>query len=334
MLILTKNDLPVAVEILRNSGIVAVPTETVYGLAANAMDKVAVSKIFRAKGRPQDNPLIVHISDKEQVLSLVLDFPTKAQKLVEKFWPGPLTIILPKSNIVIDEVSAGLDSVAVRLPANQITRDIIRQLGCPLVAPSANRSGTPSPTKLKHVVSDMDWRIDAVVDGGECKLGVESTVISLLDEVPLLLRAGAITSLDIQSVIGEIGISESIAKKTEPFDKPLCPGTKYKHYAPNAKIVVVDSRTDKYLEFVNPRITSGVYALCYEEDLQFINFNALSYGKANDSYDQAKNLFSCLRKLDDLKAKLVYARPPCEDGVGLAVYDRLIRAAGFNVIKL
>ena len=194
---LDETNLTQAAKILSSGGIVAIPTETVYGLAGNAFDPQAIKKIFIAKGRPSDNPLIVHISDIEEVYNVVSYFPQKAKKLAEKFWPGPLTMILPKNKNIPDEVTAGMDSVAVRFPSNKIAREIIKKSGVPLVAPSANLSGRPSPTQFSHVVKDLDGKVDAIVDGGNCDIGVESTVISLLQDVPKLLRPGAITPEDI-----------------------------------------------------------------------------------------------------------------------------------------
>lgn len=335
MIVLHDKDVNIAAEMLKNSKIVAVPTETVYGLAANALDKNAVSKIFKAKGRPQDNPLIVHIANKSDMFPLISNFPNKANKLIDKFWPGPLTIILPKSDIIPSEVSAGLDTIAIRIPDNQITRELISLARVPLAAPSANRSGRPSPTRLEHVINDMEGRIDAVIDGGNCSIGIESTVISFVGDTPVLLRPGAITIGDIVSTIGDISVNDSVYNKIRGSEKPLSPGMKYKHYSPNAEVVIVNDFKDRYIDFVNLHVGEGdVYALCYEEDLKFIKINALSYGSIHLPDEQARKIFDSLRELDLLGAKIVYARPPLKDGIGLAVYNRLIRAAGFNIINL
>lgn len=323
-----------AVDILKSGGIVAIPTETVYGLAANALDGNAVSKIFKAKGRPMDNPLIVHIADMGAINILCSNFPDKARKLTEKFWPGPLTIILPKSNIIPGEVSAGLDTVAVRFPSHKITQDIIKESGLFLAAPSANKSGSPSPTSALHVFKDLNGKIDAIVDGGECEVGLESTVITFANDKPKLLRPGKVTINEIENVIGKIDIDDSVYNKLKENVIPSSPGMKYKHYAPSAKIILINSDSEKYIDYVNNHKDSGVVALCYDEDIDNLNVPCISYGKLDDSKEQASKIFSCLRKIDDLNAKVAYARCPKKDGVGLAVYNRLIRAAGFEVINI
>lgn len=334
MIILHDKDAKTASKMLKNGKIVAIPTETVYGLAANALDSDAVAKIFKVKGRPQDNPLIVHVANRSDVFPLVSNFPDKASKLIDKFWPGPLTIILPKSDVIPNGVSAGLNTIAIRMPANEITRKIIDLAGVPLAAPSANRSGKPSPTKLEHVVKDMEGHIDVVLDGGECSIGLESTVISLVGDIPILLRPGAVTEDDIVSAIGDISVSSAVYNEIRGDEKPLSPGMKYKHYSPRAKVVIVNDFTDKYIRFINSHIDNRIYALCYEEDLKFVKGNAISYGRMASPEDQARKLFDALRKLDDTDAKIIYARPPMKYGIGLAVYNRLIRAAGFEIINL
>lgn len=334
MIIIEKKDIKKAADMIKEGKIVIIPTETVYGLAANALNKNAVSKIFLAKGRPQDNPLIVHVCDINDVYKLVLDFPYKAELLVEKFWPGPLTIILPRSNIIPKEVSAGLDTVALRMPSHDIARDIIRLSGVPLAAPSANRSGKPSPTCLKHVIDDMQGRADAVVNGGNCKVGVESTVISLVGDKPRLLRPGYITAEQIFDVIGDIDIDNGVCNKLSNGARVISPGMKYKHYSPEADVIMIEGDEDQYIDFVNKNIGDNVYSLCYDEDVPYIKGNYLSYGSKLNFEEQAKNLFFLLRKLDELGAKKVYARTPKKTGVGLAVYNRLIRASGFNIINL
>jgi Sua5/YciO/YrdC/YwlC family protein len=323
-----------AAQIIKNGGIVAIPTETVYGLAANALDGYAVSKIFIAKGRPQDNPLIVHVAEKNDIFKLISVLPSKAEILINKFWPGPLTVILPKSDLLPDEVTAGLDSVAVRMPNNNFARQIIKLAGVPLAAPSANRSGSPSPTCAKHVIHDMDGKIDAIVDGGPCSIGVESTVMSFLGEIPVLLRPGSISAEEITATIGKLEIDKAVFSNLGEKIKPASPGMKYKHYSPKAEVILVKGDREEYVNFVNCHTGDGIYSLCFDEDIELINKNAFSYGKTLDFSMQAKNIFSCLRKLDDLNAKTIYARAPKQTGVGLAVYNRLIRAAGFKIIDL
>ena len=334
MIILNEKSLNSAAEMLKNGNLVAIPTETVYGLAANALDGKAVSKIFVAKGRPQDNPLIVHIASLEKIGKLISFFPNSAKLLVNKFWPGPLTIILPKSDIIPKEVSAGLNSVAIRMPSHPIARKIIKLSGVPLAAPSANRSGFPSPTCAEHVIKDMEGRISAVVDGGKCSVGVESTVVSFLNEKPVLLRPGGVSAEEIKETIGELELDSAVFNDLPKGIVPSSPGMKYKHYSPRAEVFLVEGSGEKYVSFVNSKVKDEVYALCFEEDIPLIKCNAISFGKSTDLSQQARNLFSCLIKLDELNAKVVYARSPEQKGIGLAVYNRLIRAAGFKIIEL
>lgn len=335
MIVLDENSLDCAVELIKNGELVVIPTETVYGLASNALDGKAVSKIFAAKGRPQDNPLIVHIADISEADNLVSSFPEKAEVLTEKFWPGPLTIILPKSDIVPEEVTAGLDTVAIRMPSHPLARKIISLSGVPLAAPSANRSGSPSPTSVCHVIEDMGGRVKAVVDGGNCTVGVESTVISFAQEKPRLFRPGAVTTEEIEDLIGDIEIDKAVYSKPDGAIKPSSPGMKYKHYSPRADVIMVSGSQEKYINFVKEQCgREGAYALCYDEDVPFLGARALSYGKKDDFSEQARKLFSCFRKLDSMGAEIIFARAPERTGMGLAVYNRLIRAAGFNFIDL
>ncbi len=315
-------------EILKNGGLVAIPTETVYGLAANALDGKAVSKIFKAKGRPQDNPLIVHISDFSEIYDLVDFVPESAKKLAEAFWCGPLTMILEKGEKIPNEVSAGLSTVAVRCPSHEVARAIIKSAGVPLAAPSANLSGSPSPTTFEHVKNDLSGRVDAIIDGGECEVGLESTVITLAGK-PKILRPGKITKEQIESVLGcEVEIDKAVLEGVSDNDTVSSPGMKYKHYAPKARVFLVEG--EGYCDFVNSK---GGVALCFDEDLPFLNVRAVSYGSGDYPETLAHNLFDKLRGLDD-ETLTVFAHSPKKYGVGLAVYNRLIRAAGFEVIDL
>ena len=335
-LILNEKEADKAAEIIKNGGIVGMPTETVYGLAASAFDSDAIKKIFLAKGRPADNPLIVHISKLEDVFKVVSEFDEKAKILAKKFWPGPLTIILPKSERIPSIVTAGSDSVAVRFPSHSVAKKIIEFSGVPLVAPSANLSGKPSTTRFSHVFEDLNGKVDALVDGGDCKFGVESTVISLLGEVPRILRPGAITPEQIEKVIGKIQVDDSVFHKIKDGKPVLSPGIKYKHYSPNAEVIILKGEKDHYADFVN-KISSkeeGVLALCFDEDISLLSVPYISYGSKNDSFSQAHNIFDGLRKADKIHAKIVYVHY-CNTGeLSLAVYNRLIRAAGFKVIDL
>ena len=331
---LTSNDIDIAADIIKNGGLVAIPTETVYGLAANALDGKAVSKIFKAKGRPMDNPLIVHVSCIEEIDKLVSEIPPQAKKLANTFWPGPLTIILKRSNIIPEEVSAGLDTVAIRLPNNDVTRKLIKIAGVPLAAPSANTSGSPSPTSASHVLHDLDGKIDAILDAGNCRVGLESTVITLTSPVPTLLRPGGITVEELRNVLGNVEIDKAVIDRVDSLETVSSPGMKYKHYSPKTKIVIVDGDNESFIKYVNSRSSDKVAALCYIDDKQKLNVKTVTFGKMNDYNMQANELFSALRKIDDLNVNIVYARCPKKSGVGLAVYNRLIRAAGFEVIKL
>lgn len=333
--ILSEKDVAVAAKILKSGGLVAIPTETVYGLAANALNEAAVQKIFAAKGRPSDNPLIVHISEIDEIYNLVSEFPAKAQKLADAFWPGPLTMIFKKSRVIPNIISGGLDSVAIRLPANSVARKIIKESGCPLAAPSANLSGSPSPTKTAHVIADLFGKIDAIVDAGTCNVGVESTVISLCTDNPKILRPGAVTPEQLRNVLGDVEIDAAVLSKLDENSKPLSPGMKYKHYAPKAKVIILNGSREKYINFVNVHAAHTVAALCYEEDVKDLKTSAITFGKENDLKSQAELLFDALRKIDELhQIEVVYARCPAQNGIGLAVYNRLIRAAGFNIINL
>lgn len=322
-------------EILRAGGLVAIPTETVYGLAANALDGAAVAHIFRAKGRPQDNPLIVHISALSQWKALVREIPERAMLLAEAYWPGPLTIILPKSDIIPDEVSAGLDTVAVRFPSMRTTRRIIDAAGVPLAAPSANLSGSPSPTCARHTMDDMRGRIDAVLDGGDCNFGVESTVVTLATDVPRLLRPGAVTPEELREVLGELDIDEAVTGKLKEGVKAASPGMKYKHYSPKADITIVQGSLAVFCEAAVRAKESGEkpWALCFDGEEETIPLPCVTYGREDDPLTQSHRLFTALRELDERGAEKVYARCPSHEGVGMAVYNRLLRAAGFQIMR-
>ena len=332
-LLLGAEDIPLAAEIIKNGGLVAMPTETVYGLAADAFNGEAVARIFKAKGRPMDNPLIVHISEVSQIYELVRDFPEKARLLAQRFWPGPLTMILPKSDKIPDEVSAGLDTVAVRCPSDKNARRLI-ELSRPLAAPSANLSGSPSPTSVRHVVDDMNGRIDAIIDGGDCEVGVESTVITLAAQPPRLLRPGGITLEQLRDTIGEVEVDPAVTEPLKKGQQAASPGMKYKHYSPRANVILLKGSADAYISFVNSHGENGAAALCYDEDINKLSLPYISIGGAEDYCTQANRLFSSLREADERGFGTVYAHCPDTGGVGLAVYNRMIRAAGFEVIDI
>ncbi len=316
-----------AAEIIKNGGIVGMPTETVYGLAANALDENAVKSIFKAKGRPQDNPLIVHISNMEMLEPLVSEIPQVALKLAEKFWGGPLTMIFPKASVIPAVTSGGLDTVAVRMPASEAARALISECGLPIAAPSANISGSPSPTTARHVFDDMNGRIPLIIDGGACSCGVESTVICFRNGKIHILRPGGVTA-EMLSEFAEVEIDDAVSAKPADNEKVLSPGMKYKHYSPKANVVIVDEHGTRFVEYCKTHISGKTIALASDDidDEMFIN-----YGKTSEK--QAQNLFSLLREADINGADTVFVEMPAKDGVGLAVYNRLLRAAGFEVVK-
>ena len=315
--------------------LVAMPTETVYGLGADALHPEASKKIYAAKGRPSDNPLIVHISKFEDLVSIAREVPPQAYKLADAFWPGPLTMIMKKSEKVSPVTTAGLDSVGIRMPSDPFAHALIVKTGIPFAAPSANVSGRPSPTDAKTVFEDMNGKIPLVVDGGECFAGVESTVVSLLNETPIILRPGYVTKEDMEEVLGtEVKIAAAVTENIKAGEKVLSPGMKYKHYAPNADVIILDGDINKFAGYVNNHKRSGVYAMVFDGEESLLNVPCVTYGKFGDGKSQAHELFSSLRKLDELNARTVYARCPGKSGVSLAVYNRLIRSAGFNIIKL
>ncbi|MCL2311878.1 MAG: L-threonylcarbamoyladenylate synthase [Firmicutes bacterium] len=329
-LILNENQIDETVDLLKKGEIVAIPTETVYGIAADAFNITAVEKIFKAKGRPNDNPLIVHIANMEDLFSLVTHVPKKAKILAEKFWPGPLTMIFHKNKLIPYIVTAGLDYVAIRLPYCDVARKIISKLGRPLAAPSANLSGKPSPTNYKHVLNDLNGKISAILKGDKCSIGIESTVIDLTSDNVILLRPGKITPNDISKAINEdVIIDEHVNHMVSTDGKVCSPGIKYKHYSPNTKLVLVRSSQKDFIRFVNSKTNCVV--VCFEEDLEFIQLPAISYGKKFSFDDQSRRLFSVLREIDLYNAKLAYIRI-AEKDINLAIFNRLLRAAEFQII--
>ncbi len=329
----SREDLERAAALLRDGELVAIPTETVYGLAADALNGKAVAAIFAAKGRPADNPLIVHIAKREQLDVLVADVPPMAEALADAYWPGPLTMIFRKADCIPHEVSAGLQTVAVRMPSHPIARQIIER-SSPLAAPSANRSGIPSPTDAKRVAEDMDGRIAAVVDGGVCEVGVEPTVVDVTGDCVRVLRPGAVTVEMLERVVGSVEVDDAVLHQLEKHAVAASPGMKYKHYAPNARVVLVKGSPSAYAQYVNAHATDGVVALCFDGEESALSVPVLTYGARADHATQAHRLFEALRKLDECGATVAYTACPSPDGIGLAVYNRLLRAAGFEVIEL
>lgn len=322
-----------AADWLKNGEVVGIPTETVYGLAANAFDENAVAKIFKAKGRPSDNPLIVHISAMDMLEELVKEVPILAVKCAEKFWPGPLTMIMSKTNRIPMITSGGLDTVGIRMPSHKTAKAIIDACGFPLAAPSANLSGSPSPTAAQHVFNDMCGRIPCIVDGGFSAVGVESTVISFENNGIRLLRPGFISVDDLKEITENVLIDDGVLHMIDSNAVAASPGMKYKHYSPKADIIIIDSDTENYRKFVSQHSDDKTWCITFgDEDVADVDLPHLSYGKTDA--EQAHQLFDVLRKLDELGAEKAYARCPSKTGVGLAVYNRLLRAAAFQVIKI
>ena len=327
-------DIRTAANLLRQGLTVAIPTETVYGLAADAKNADAVAAIFEAKGRPQDNPLIVHIGQREQLAPLVTRVPPTAEKLMDAFWPGPLTLIFPRSDAVAANVSGGLSTLAVRFPVHPVARAIINENGCPLAAPSANRSGSPSPTTAAHVAFDLDGRIAAIVDGGPCEVGVESTVVDVTGEAPRVLRPGRVTAEMIRKVAGAAEVDDAVTQPLREGAVAASPGMKYKHYAPAAHVVLLDGSPTAIAAYVNAHAGDGVWVLCFDGEQGDIRVPTLTYGRRDDDTAQASHVFDALRRADEVGARVLYTSCPARSGVGLAVYNRLLRAAAFEVITL
>lgn len=322
-----------AAEMIKNGEVIGIPTETVYGLGADASNPNAVQKIFEAKGRPADNPLIVHLSDFSEAVNYTTDIPEIAYKLAEKFCPGPLTMVLPKNEKIPYITSGGLDTVGIRIPAHPIMHAIIKLSGCPIAAPSANTSGYPSPTTASHVMNDMNGKIAAVVDGGQSEFGVESTVIAIENnDTVRILRPGCITAEMLSTVCSKVIVDKAILNEVAKDEKVSSPGMKYKHYSPNAKIILVDGSLENFIRYVGEHDGEKVYSLIFDGDGKKFPYKYIEYG-ADDS-QRAHNIFDTLRKLDEIGAQKVYVRAPSTSGVGLAVYNRLIRAAGFEVIRI
>lgn len=330
-----KKSISLACKLLKQGEVVGVPTETVYGLAGDSRNPEAIRKIFEAKGRPADNPLIVHISKLEMLKGVVKTVSDDAKKLMQSFWPGPLTIIMPKGDEICKETCAGLDSVGVRMPSNPIAHEIIEKSGVPFSAPSANLSGKPSPTNALDVFADMNGRIPLIIDGGECDAGVESTVISVLTDTPIILRPGVITKEMIEATLNKkVEIATAVLEGVKKDEKVLSPGMKYKHYAPNADVYILKGSLEKYVEYANNHNQDGAFALCFDGEEKLLNIPAITYGHIDSPQEQAHELFTALRELDKKNAKIVFARCPQMNGISLAVYNRLIRSAGFKIINL
>ena len=324
---------PIAAEILKNGGLVALPTETVYGLGANGLSEEAVAKIFIAKGRPQDNPLILHVADPEQMQSICHDIPPAAYRLAGAFWPGPLTMVLPAKDIVPKATTAGLPTVAVRCPDSRITRNIIRLSGVPIAAPSANLSGTPSTTTAQHVLHDHDGNIDAIVDGGPCRVGVESTIVDMTEQPPRLLRPGGITPEQLVQILGELTVDKAVTAQIDKDEVVKAPGMKYRHYAPKAPVIIVSGSREAAARYIKAHYEKGQRVLCFREELAlYEGCDPLSYGSEADPATLSAGLFDALRQLDNSAVTKVYARCPVGGGIAYAVQNRLKKAAAFQIV--
>lgn len=336
VLIPTEENIVYAARLIESGEVVGIPTETVYGLAASAFDESAVEKIFLAKGRPQDNPLIVHIASLDMLPMITANIPETAQMLAERFWPGPLTMIFEKNDRIPPAVTAGLSTVAVRFPSHKVAQALIKKTGLPLAAPSANRSGAPSPTTANHVFNDLNGRIPAILDGGVCTYGLESTVILLKGEGDItLLRPGAVTVEMLREAVPHVTVDDGVLHEIKAGQQALSPGMMHKHYSPKTNVVILDAPLQKFVSFLNSHADESVGAMVFEGEEKLVGqIPCVTFGAADDPMAQAKLLFSSLRAVDSLGVQTIYARMPARDGMGLAIYNRLLRAAGFEVIRL
>ncbi|MDE6388231.1 MAG: threonylcarbamoyl-AMP synthase [Lachnospiraceae bacterium] len=326
--------------IIKEGGLVAFPTETVYGLGGDALNPLSSEKIYRAKGRPSDNPLIVHIADMDDLGVIVREIPENAEKLAKTFWPGPLTMIFQKSNRVPYETTGGLDTVAVRMPMHPVARELIRAAGGFIAAPSANRSGRPSPTLAKYVTEDMDGRIDMIIDSGDVEIGLESTIVDLTTEEPTILRPGYITKQMLEEVLHEVEEDKTMMR-ADTGQAPKAPGMKYRHYAPKGDMTLVSGDAGRVAEYINEQIDffkkqnkkTGVIGTddniaVYRADI------CKSVGKADDEKMIARKLYSVLREMDDEDVEIIYAESFGTSGIGQAIMNRLLKAAGHKVISV
>ena len=331
----TKENIEAAAKIIRSGGLLAIPTETVYGLGADALNEDAVLRIFLAKGRPQDNPLIIHVPDSSWLERYCENVPPEAYALAEKFWPGPLTMILPRKPIVPLRTTGGLETVGVRCPNHPITRAVIAAADVPIAAPSGNTSGRPSPTCIADMIEDMDGRIDGIVDGGPCTVGVESTIIDLTVTPPRLLRPGGITPEQLMEVLGDLVIDKAVTAQIDKDAVVKAPGMKYRHYAPKAPVTVVTGEPEASARYIQAHLPEGAGVICFTEykDL-FPSHSIHDLGPAADKAEQARRVFDALREFDHETVTEIYAQCPDTAGLGLAVANRLKKAAGFHVIEV
>ncbi len=327
-----------ASNVLKQGGLVAFPTETVYGLGGDATDKEASKKIYQAKGRPSDNPLIVHISDFSQLEAISCDLPKEAKILSDAFWPGPLTMVVKKNSVIPYETTGGLDTVAVRMPSHRVARELIKQSGIMIAAPSANKSGRPSPTTAEHVYEDLCGDIDIIIDDGPVDIGLESTIIDLSEEKPMILRPGFITKDMLEAVLGEVSVDPGIAGD-DKGTRPKAPGMRYRHYAPKAPLTIVEGDTELVIEKINEMTKQAnnkrVGVIATEETRnKYIAKDVLVVGNRNDENSIAHNLFAVLRSFDEMSVDLIYSESFDSMGIGMAIMNRLLKAAGHSFIKV
>ena len=333
---LSQQDIQTAADLLRAGGLVGIPTETVYGLGANGLDPAAVGRVFQAKGRPQDNPLILHIPGADWLERYCRDIPAAAYELARRFWPGPLTMVLRRRDNVPDQVTAGLDTVGMRCPAHPLCRAVIQAADVPVAAPSGNTSGRPSPTTAAHMLEDMDGRIDAILDGGPCSVGVESTIVDLTCTPPRLLRPGGITLEQLRAALGEVAVDPAVTRLMGAGERPRAPGMKYRHYAPKAPVTVVTGAPERSAAYIAAHAGPGDGVICFEEFLPMYAEGArpvMSLGPAGDKGEQARRVFDALRAFDHTAVSAIWAQCPDSGGIGLAVTNRLNKAAGFHIVE-
>ena len=332
---LTAADVERAAAILARGGLLGIPTETVYGLGANGLDPEAVAHIFEAKGRPQDNPLILHVPSAEWLERYCQHIPAAAYTLAERFWPGPLTMILRRKPVVPDAVTAGLDTVGMRCPAHPVCRAIIAAAGVPVAAPSGNTSGRPSPTNMADMLEDMEGKIDGIVDGGPCSVGVESTIIDLTEQPPRLLRPGGVTLEELRDALGEVAVDPAVTRLMGAGEHPRAPGMKYRHYAPKAPVTVVKGDAAATAAYIQAHLGAGEGVVCFDEYAGlYAGHTVEKLGPADDKAAQARNVFDALRAFDGTDVTAIWSQCPDEGGIGLAISNRLNKAAGFHIIDL
>ena len=327
-------------DIIKNGGIVAFPTETVYGLGGDGLNPRSSQKIYEAKGRPSDNPLIIHVADMDSIKKIVKEIPEVAYKLAEKYWPGPLTMIMNKSDIVPYETTGGLDTVAIRMPSNKIAAELIRCSGGYIAAPSANLSGRPSPTQAKYCIEDLDGRVDMIIDGGAVGIGLESTIIDLTSGTPMILRPGYITKENLAEILGSVSVDKTILDATSK-EAPKAPGMKYRHYAPKGDLTIVEGESTKVCDYINAELLkakeegkkTGVIAT--EETKTLYKAEVIKIaGRRDDEEEIARNLFTLLREFDDEDVDIMFSESFNDTGIGQAIMNRLLKAAGHKVVKV